>query len=88
MKSFHNFNIFIAGVIFCFFSFFHLRGHKLLSIISVFLLLTFLYRHYKYFGFKRPKTDNKKVTKNFYMNQIFGICSIVLILFIIFHMIF
>lgn len=88
MKSFHNFNIFIAAVILLFFSVLKLRGYRIFRFVSVLLLLFFLYRHYGYFGITMPKTENKKVRNNFIINQVFGICALILLLFIVFRTLF
>lgn len=88
MKSFHNFNIFIAAVILLFFSVLMLSGYRIFRFVSVFLLLFFLYRHYGYFGITMPKTENKKVRNNFIINHVFGICALILLFFIVFRTLF
>lgn len=88
MKSFHNFNIFIAAVILLFFSVLKLKGYRIFRFVSVLLLLLFLSRHYGYFGITMPKTENKKVRNNFITNQVFGICALILLLFIVFRTLF
>jgi hypothetical protein len=85
MNSFYNFNIFIISVVLLFFSVLKYKGYKILRFISLLLLVYFVYNHYKYFGISRNPKDKPS---NFYINQLFGLFTILLIIFIIYHIIF
>jgi len=90
VKSFENYNILIFSIVILFFSFFvtNVVFVKIIYIISILLLLYFCYNHILIFNITHLNKNEPNAFKAYITNYILILCSLLLIIYITYHIIF